>query len=167
MCIFMHFGIISKLNLQCNIYSLLFLWKKLALVLQTTSNPCGLFYNHCIGAPDWACRLKSYQASNWLYGLHPRVSNSHWLHFPNAVVIKSARFSWFVKKWIFCKKVNCYKSRCNGICAKMWKWHVGASNGLPCLENAIRTGFVQGMWGANENCPKFTYKWISGSCASC
>ena len=103
MCIFMHFGIISKLNLQCNIYSLLFLWKKLALVLQTTSNPCG-FYNHCIGAPDWACRLNSYQASNWLYGFHPRVSNSHWLLSPNAAVIKSARFSWFVRKWDFFAK---------------------------------------------------------------
>ena len=99
----MHFGIISKLNLQCNIYSSLFC-KKLTLVLQTTSNPCGLFYNHCIGAPDWACRLNSYQASNWLYGFHPRVSNSHWLLFPNAVVIKSASFSWFVRKWDFFAK---------------------------------------------------------------
>ena len=166
MCIFMHFGIISKLNLQCNLYSIFF-FRKTSFFLTSPFELLRLLHSYCNGAPDWAYRLNSYQASNWLYGFHPRVSNSHWLLSPNAVVIKSARFSWFVKKWIFCKKVNCYKSRCNGICAKMWKWHVGASNGLPCLENAIRTGFVQGMWGANENCPKFTYKWISGSCASC
>jgi len=96
-------------NLICNaIYIVYSFLEKLTLVLQTTSNPCGFFYNHCIGATDWAYRLNSYQASNWLYGFYPRVSNSHWLLSPNAVVIKSARFSWFVKKWIFCKKVNCY-----------------------------------------------------------
>ena len=46
-------------------------------------------HNSHNGAPDWALRLNSYQASNWLYGLHPRVSNSHWLYFPTMTIIES------------------------------------------------------------------------------
>ena len=99
----MHFGIISKLNLQCNLYSIFF-FRKTSFFLTSLFELLRLLHSYCNGAPDWAFRLNSYQASNWLYGLYPRVSNSHWLLSPNAVVIKSASFSWFVRKWDFFAK---------------------------------------------------------------
>ena len=49
----------------------------------------GCLHNSDNGAPDWAIRLNSYQASNWLYGVHPRVSNSHWLLSPIMTTIES------------------------------------------------------------------------------
>ena len=63
----------------------------------------GYHHNSHNGASDWALRLNSYQASNWLYELYPRVSNSHWLHFPNTTIIESGDLSdrpflWAYKK---------------------------------------------------------------------
>ena len=81
MCIFMHFGIISKLNLQCNLYSIFF-FRKTSFFLTSLFELLWLLHSYCNGATDWAYRLNSYQASNWLYGFHPRVSNSHWLLSP-------------------------------------------------------------------------------------
>ena len=37
---------------------------------------------------------------------------------PNAVVIKSASFSWFVKFKFFCKKMKCEKARCDEVLVK-------------------------------------------------
>ena len=48
MCIFMHFGIISKLNLQCNLYSIFFL-EKLRFFLHAFLNGCGCFIATVMG----------------------------------------------------------------------------------------------------------------------
>ena len=40
-------------------------------------------------------RLGSYQASNWLYGSYPRVSNSHWLFFLTIHTIEPRDFCLF------------------------------------------------------------------------
>ena len=52
----------------------------------------GYLHNSHNRALDWALRLNSYHVSNWLQGLHPRVSNSHWLLFPITATIESVRF---------------------------------------------------------------------------
>ncbi|MDK8381344.1 hypothetical protein QP809_06790, partial [Granulicatella sp. UMB5615B] len=76
-------------------------------------------------------------------GFHPRVSNSHWLLSPNAVVIKSASFSWFVKFKFFCKKVKCEKARCYEVLSERWRKWVGAGDESLRLENVIGTVFLK------------------------
>ena len=65
----------------------------------------GYLHNSHNGASDWALRLNSYQASNWLYGLHPRVSNSHWLHFPTMTIIESGNLPDRLFFWVYKKEV--------------------------------------------------------------
>ena len=138
---------------------------KLAFFLQAFLNGCGSFIATVMG--HWIePRSQSCQASNWLYGFHPRVSNSHWLHFPNAVVIKSASFSWFVKSSFFAKKWSArkravmrfwWKTEKLGWC---WGWVIVA-------EKHDKDGIFEEARVLHVTCPKFTYKWILGNGIEC